>query len=198
MHHIIPFVTGLSLLISCFWSLSSFVLDVRYDYYPSRSAAEFIKENDLQKYNIMTSWREDKDEDGGITLTDTNSIGGAVAIFPYFEHNIIYNAHKGEDALAYDTHKNASDAENEENLSLWRSKGYPDVLYNSPNLETVFGDGNESDKPEYVLVYEKPYGMVWKGTVELYASTVYVRGELREELGLPEVEKNLEYYIHVR
>lgn len=198
MRHIIPFVTGLSLLISCFWSLSSFALDVRYDYYPSRSSAEFIKENDLQKYNIMTSWREDKDKDGEITLTDTNSIGGAVAIFPYFEHNIIYNAHKGEDALAYDTHKNASDAENEENLNLWRSKGYPDVLYNSPNLETVFGDGTESDKPEYVLVYEKPYGMVWKGTVELYASTVYVREELREELGLPEVEKNLEYYIHVR
>ena len=198
MRHIIPFVTGLSLLISCFWSLSSFILDVRYDYYPSRSSAEFIKENDLQKYNIMTSWREDKDEDGEITLTDTNSIGGAVAIFPYFEHNIIYNAHKGEDALAYDTHKNASDAENEENLNLWRSKGYPDVLYNSPNLDTVFGDGSESDMPEYVLVYEKPYGMVWKGTVDMYASTVYVREELREELGLPEVEKNLEYYIHVR
>lgn len=198
MRHIIPFVTGLSLLISCFWSLSSFALDVRYDYYPSRSAAEFIKKNDLQKYNIMTSWREDKDKDGKIILTDTNSIGGAVAIFPYFEHNIIYNAHKGEDALAYDTHKNASDAENEENLNLWRSKGYPDVLYNSPNLDTVFGDGSESEMPEYVLVYEKPYGMVWKGTVELYASTVYVREELREELGLPEVEKNLEYYIHVR
>lgn len=198
MRHIIPFVTGLSLLISCFWSLSSFALDVRYDYYPSRSAAEFIKKNDLQKYNIMTSWREDKDKDGKIILTDTNSIGGAVAIFPYFEHNIIYNAHKGEDALAYDTHKNASDAENEENLNLWRSKGYPDVLYNSPNLDTVFGDGSESEMPEYVLVYEKPYGMVWKGTVELYASTVYVREELREELGLPEVEKNLEYYFHVR
>ena len=198
MRHIIPFVTVLSLLISCFWSLSSFALDVRYDYYPSRSSAKFIKENDLQEYNIMTSWREDKDKDGEITLTDTNSIGGAVAIFPYFEHNIIYNAHKGEDTLAYDTHKNASDAENEENLNLWRSKGYPDVLYNSPNLETVFGDGTESDKPEYVLVYEKPYGMVWKGTVELYASTVYVREELREELGLPEVEKDLEYYIHVR
>lgn len=196
--HIMPFVTGLSLLISCFWSLSSFVLDVRYDYYPSRSSAEFIKKNDLQKYNIMTSWREDKDENGEITLTDTNSIGGVVALFPYFEHNIIYNAHKGEDALAYDTHKNASDAENEENLSLWRSKGYPYVLYNSPNLDTVFGDGSESDMPEYVLVYEKPYGMVWKGTVELYASTVYVREELREELGLPEVEKNLEYYIHMR
>ena len=71
-------------------------------------------------------------------------------------------------------------------------------MYNTPNLETVFGDGTESDKPQYVLVYEKPYGMVWKGTVELYASTVYVREELREELGLPEVEKNLEYYIHVR
>ena len=192
------FLVVLSLAVSCYWTVSSCILDVRYDYYPSRSSAKFIKENDLQEYNIMTSWREDKDKNGEITLTDTNSIGGAVAIFPYFEHNIIYNAHKGEDALAYDTHKNASDAENEENLNLWRSKGYPDVLYNSPSLDTVFDDSTESDMPEYVLVYEKPYGMVWKGTVELYASTVYVREELREELGLPEVEKNLEYYIHVR
>lgn len=192
------FLAILSLAVSCYWTVSSCILDVRYDYYPSRSSAKFIKENDLQEYNIMTSWREDKDKDGEITLTDTNSIGGAVAIFPYFEHNIIYNAHKGEDTLAYDTHKNASDAENEENLNLWRSKGYPDVLYNSPNLNTVFDDSTESDMPEYVLVYEKPYGMVWKGTVDMYASTVYVREELREKLGLPEVEKNLEYYIHVR
>lgn len=192
------FLAILSLAVSCYWTVSSCILDVRYDYYPSRSSAKFIKENDLQEYNIMTSWREDKDKDGEITLTDTNSIGGAVAIFPYFEHNIIYNAHKGEDTLAYDTHKNASDAENEENLNLWRSKGYPDVLYNSPNLDTVFDDSTESDMPEYVLVYEKPYGMVWKGTVDMYASTVYVREELREKLGLPEVEKNLEYYIHVR
>ena len=192
------FLVVLSLAVSCYWTVSSCILDVRYDYYPSRSSAKFIKENDLQEYNIMTSWREDKDKNGEITLTDTNSIGGAVAIFPYFEHNIIYNAHKGEDALAYDTHKNASDAENEENLNLWRSKGYPDVLYNSPSLDTVFDDSTESDMPEYVLVYEKPYGMVWKGTVDMYASTVYVREELREELDLPEIEKNLEYYIHVR
>ena len=141
------FLAILSLAVSCYWTVSSCILDVRYDYYPSRSSAKFIKENDLQEYNIMTSWREDKDKDGEITLTDTNSIGGAVAIFPYFEHNIIYNAHKGEDTLAYDTHKNASDAENEENLNLWRSKGYPDVLYNSPNLNTVFDDSTESDMP---------------------------------------------------
>lgn len=196
VQYLIRFVVGLSLLISCVWSLSSFIADIRYDYYPSRSAAKFIKDNNFEEFNIMTSWREDKKDDE-IVLTDTNSIGGAVALFPYFEHNIIYNAHNGDDALAYDTHKNATDTENEDNFKVWRSKGYPDVLYNSPDLDTVFGQDSD-DLPEYVLVYEKPYGMIWKGDTELYASTIYIKKELQEQLGLPEVEKNLEYYIHTK
>lgn len=195
VQYLIRFIVGLSLLISFVWSLSSSVLDIRYDYYPSHSTAKFIKDNNLEGYKIMTSWREDKD-DNEIVLTDTNSIGGAVALFPYFEHNIIYNAHNGDDAVAYDTHKNATDAENEENLNVWRSQGYPDVLYNSPDLDAVFGQSSD-DLPKYVLVYEKPYGMIWKGNTELYASTIYMKKELQEQLGLPEVEKNLEYYIHI-
>lgn len=186
----------LSLLVSCGWSIMSLILDICYDYYPSRSAAMFIKDNSLEGYNIMTSWREDM-KNKKIVLIDTNSIGGAVALFPYFDHNIIYNAHNGDDALAYDTHKNASDAENEENLKEWRNKGYPDILYNSPDLDTVFGQVRD-DLADYVLVYEKPYGMIWKGDTELYASTIYMRKELQEQLGLPEVEKNLEYYIHIK
>lgn len=43
------FLAILSLAVSCYWTVSSCILDVRYDYYPSRSSAKFIKENDLQK-----------------------------------------------------------------------------------------------------------------------------------------------------
>ncbi len=119
-----------------------------------------------------------------------------MGIFPYFKHNIFYNAQNGVDQLAYDTHKRATDEQNAANFKNWKAMGYPDVLVNAAKPSDVFED--DENLPEYTLVFELPYSMVWKGTVELYASTVYVREELREELGLPEVEKNLEYYIHVR
>lgn len=190
------FLIVLALVVCCFWTISSFALDVRYDYYPSRGVASFIKENNLDDFKIMTSWRKELDNDGEIDVLDTNFVGAAVGIFPYFEHNIFYNAHDGLDQLAYDTHKRATNEENAANLKNWKNEGYPDVLVNAAKPSDVFE--NDENLPEYTLVFEQPYSMVWKGTVDMYASTVYVREELREELGLPEVEKNLEYYIHVR
>lgn len=187
---------GLSLIISCGWTIASFVLEIKYAYYPTRDIAVFFEDTGLTNYNVMTSWREDYNDNDEMELLDTDSIGAVVALYPYFEHNFIYNAHDGRDDLMYDTHKNASDKENEANLEKWRKEGYPDVLFNSPNLSTVFPDS--SNEPDYVLVYEKPYSIVWKGSVNLYASTVYVTKELQERLGLPEVEKHLEYYIHMR
>lgn len=190
------FLIVLALVVSCFWTISSFALDIRYDYYPSRGVASFIKENNLDDFKIMTSWRKELDDDGEIDVLDTNFVGAAVGIFPYFKHNIFYNAQNGVDQLAYDTHKRATDEQNAANFKNWKAMGYPDVLVNAAKPSDVFED--DENLPEYTLVFELPYSMVWKGTVELYASTVYVREELREELGLPEVEKNLEYYIHVR
>lgn len=190
------FLIVLALVVSCFWTISSFALDIRYDYYPSRGVASFIKENNLDDFKIMTSWRKEVDNDGKIDVLDTNFVGAAVGIFPYFEHNIFYNAHDGLDQLAYDTHKRATNEENTANLKNWKNAGYPDVLVNAAKPSDVFE--NDENLPEYTLVFEQPYSMVWKGTVDMYASTVYVREELREELGLPEVEKNLEYYIHMR
>lgn len=190
------FLVVLSLIVSCYWTINSCILDIRYDYYPSRGIASFIKENHLDDFKIMTSWRKELDDDGEIDVLDTNFVGAAVGIFPYFKHNIFYNAQNGVDQLAYDTHKRATDEQNAANFKNWKAMGYPDVLVNAAKPSDVFED--DENLPEYTLVFELPYSMVWKGTVELYASTVYVREELREELGLPEVEKNLEYYIHVR
>lgn len=186
----------LALIISSGWTVGSFILEIKYAYYPTRDIAAFFKNEGLTNYKVMTSWREDYNDNDEMKLLDTDSIGAAVALYPYFEHNFIYNAHDGRDDLMYDTHKNASDKENEANLKKWRKEGYPDVLFNSPNLSTAFPDS--SNEPDYVLVYEKPYSIVWKGSVNLYASTVYVTKELQERLGLPEVEKHLEYYIHMR
>ena len=190
------FLVVLALTVSCFWTISSCVLDICYDYYPSCGIASFIKENHLDDFKIMTSWRKELNEDGELVLLDTNCLGAAVGIFPYFEHNIFYNAQNGVDQLAYDTHKRATDEQNAENFKNWKNAGYPDVLVNAAKPSDIFE--NDKNLPEYTLVFEQPYSMVWKGTVELYASTVYMREELREELGLPEIEKNLEYYIHMR
>lgn len=195
--YICHIVVILGTLISCLWTIKSVALDVKNDYYPTRNIATFIKDNELTEYSFMVGWREEKDETtNAISLLDTDSLGAAVALFPYFEHNFSYNAHSGSDALAYDTHKNAAAEENYKNIKEWAEKGYPDILFNNPNLYTVFGE--DAELPQYKLVFEQPYGIIWKGTQELYAGTIYVRADLLSEIGLKEIQKNLSYYIHIK
>ena len=44
------------MLISVFWTISSSVCDIRYDYSSARAVASFIKTNHLEKYRWMAGW----------------------------------------------------------------------------------------------------------------------------------------------
>ena len=126
-----------------FWNISACALDIKEQYYPSRKTAMFIKENNLDEYRIMAEWHEDYDREGTFLSFDTNYIGSAVAMLPYFDHNILYTLNNGNDLLAYDMHKVADDTENAANIKSWREKGLPDILYGTPELSRVY-NGEET------------------------------------------------------
>ncbi|MBR5320775.1 MAG: hypothetical protein IKU41_02925 [Clostridia bacterium] len=174
------------LIVSLTQTVTSCIADITSSYAIGRSEAKFIKENGLDKYNIMAAWKVVKDDDGEILAIDTNYCGYANNVAPYFEHNIFFNFNDGKDDEAYMTHCITTDEENQENFSKWE-KIKPDVLYMCPELEMVY-DEDELSMSDYTLVYSKEHNSIWKGVKSFYETEIYVRDELAEELGLEKVK----------
>lgn len=166
-----------------FWNISACVLYIKEQYYPSRETAMFIKEHNLDEYRIMAEWSENYDRDGKFLSYDTNHIGNAIGMLPYFDHNILYVLNNGNDLLAYDTHKVADDTENAANIKSWREKGLPDILYGTPKLSRVH-NGEKCNYADYRVVYKMKNGIIWKNLQVQDYIRIYVRRGLADKLSL--------------
>ena len=184
---VIFYMVAVSIFVPLFWNISACALDIKEQYYPSRKTAMFIKENNLDEYRIMAEWHEDYDREGTFLSFDTNYIGSAVAMLPYFDHNILYTLNNGNDLLAYDMHKVADDTENAANIKSWREKGLPDILYGTPELSRVY-NGEECNYADYRVVYKMKSGIIWKNLQVQDYIRIYVRKKLADNLSLPVCE----------
>lgn len=81
---------GIVICISIIWTIMSSVNDIYFPYGVGRDLETFIKENNLDKYNIMAQWKQYTNNETKKTVVDTNLIGGTDAL-PYFDKNIYYN-----------------------------------------------------------------------------------------------------------
>lgn len=183
MSRVACYMLAASIFVPLFWNISACMLDIKEQYYPSEKTAMFIKENNLDEYRIMAEWRENYDKDGTFLSYDTNYTGSAVAMLPYFDHNILYTLNNGNDLLAYDTHKVADDTENAANIKSWREKGLPDILYGTPELSRVY-NGEECNYADYRVVYKMKSGIIWKNLQVQDYIRIYVRKELADKLSL--------------
>jgi len=175
-----------AMLISLYWSGKAIVTDVNESNASGRYEAAFIKEHGLDKYRIMIGWTVYYDEEGEVTGMNTNLVQGADNIAPYFAHNLFFNFNDGDDRRNYTNHRGATEEENERRLAEWALEP-PDVLYMGPALELVY-DEDIVCKDDYILVFSKANGTMWKGTTYGTCSGIYVRRELAEELGLEELD----------
>ena len=165
---------SLSMVISISWNVASCVQDVLYTYAIGKTEAKFIKENGLDNYRIMTSWKVDFDEDGNVERMDVNHASHADSVAPYFDHNIFFNFNNGEDSLNYSTHRNATEQEIEESIANLK-KQKPDVIYMYPQVELIYA---------YKTVFYHRNYKTWKGFLSYEDSRIYVHEDLLEELGL--------------
>lgn len=174
-----------SVIMSIYWTICSCAIDIKEEYAIGRNEAQFIKENHLEKYNIMIPWSVAMQDEERV-FVDTNTNAFMDNILAYFDDNILYNVGFGLNARGYSSHRVATEAENENARQNWRSKGLPDVIIGIPDMEWVFGD--EFLEDEYIAVWYHYVYMPWKDEYSMGNSIIMVRKQLAEKLGLEEVE----------
>lgn len=178
--------------VSLYWGISASVHETYYIYAPAKNEAEFISENNLDDYRIMTGYTNfyAYDENGKKTSEiidyNLNSCIGADNVSAYFDKNIFFNFNNGRDDMAYTYHKVLLKKDSTELVKEWRENGLPDVLYEPDDISEVYGD--TSIYYNYTLVYYSDIKMIWKYGYRLSGSKIYVKKELAEKLGLEEVE----------
>lgn len=179
------FLISFCVVMSLYWNICACSMEIKKDYSIGRNEAKFIKDNNLDQYNIMVSWTV-VTRDGERIFIDINSQVLADNILPYFDRNIFYNVGKGQDEFAYSSHRVASEDENESNRKQWASEGAPDILIGIPDLKWVFGDSVKVT--DYVAVWYRYKYKPWKDDRTVEHSMILIRKDLYEKLDLEEVE----------
>lgn len=177
-----------SLFSNLYWNFKSCILDVFICYAKGKKEAEFIKENHLDKYKIMTDWYKED-------CTNTGINGTWLTIAPYFNKNIFYNFNEQNPNQNYVFHKEINKEGNALAYKHWKQKGLPDVIAGSPDLSVVFGDYNYSNL--YVTVYTNNTTYIQKGVpLGDEVTIIQVKKELAEKLNLKEVKtKTINYKL---
>jgi len=174
---------GIIIGVSMLWTVISSVNEIYTPYGEGRDLARFIKENNLDKYNIMAQWKQYTNNETKQTIVDTNLINNICAL-PYFEKNIFYNFNNNISNKCFLTHKAAND---DENIEEWKKFGSPDVIIGYIKLESVFG--NSLSYKDYTCVYDAKGSYIWKSEVLDYDSLVYIRKDLMNQFpNLKEIE----------
>lgn len=171
------------LIVSVYWSISAGYNEIKFVYSSGRNEAEFIKENNMEQYNILASWYFTYDDNHNINTEDMNTsmITSAYTILPYFDNNIFYNVADGTDKNNYPSHKSTTVAEDRINIENWKKCGYPDIIVNEVPLELMF-DEDELSIDSYTAIFRGYTSRIWKDdTPQCYTSYIFMRNDLYDE-----------------
>lgn len=174
---------GIVICVSIIWSIGSSINEIFTQYGEGRNLARFIKENDIEEYNIMVQWKNYTNNETKQTVIDTNYIGNISAL-PYFKQNIYYNLNNNIPNKSFLTHKITN---NEKNIEEWKKFGLPDVIIGDIQLVNIFG--NSLKHSDYICVHDVKGSYIWKSTVFDYDTLVYIRKDLAKDFpNLKEIE----------
>lgn len=188
VHDLLVLSATVIMFMSLVWSLLACTLEVYKNYGIGRNVAKFIDEHDLDNCNMMIGWNVIYyDEEHEVFEMDTNQYANADNVAPYFEKNIFYNFNNGSNDVNYTTHKRPAKEQNEQNIELWKSKGYPELLYNFPPIDTIW-EYSELNYANYTPVYYEKAEHIWKNNISHAMVTIHARNDLLEALGLEEIE----------
>ena len=186
------FIALACLLVPVYWTLSACASDVRYHYFFGRDAAAFIQEKGLEDAKILAMWNNDASTEyragAHEDYVNTSVIGTAVAVNPYFDHNIFLNLNFGEADQGYLIHRSPDYEESRQDVARWVAAGAPDLIVGKPDLEVVYGDSLSYD--DYELVHVVEANSIWKTHHQPEIMPIFARRELLEEYHLEPVTGN--------
>ena len=191
------------LLISVYWTFSSSICDIKYDYSSAHAVASFIKKNNLEHYRWMASWEriyaDPNNPDatankavasggycaGGSECVDYTSwtSGALILADPYFDHTIMANAYKDRSYLSWEWCVDPNAAKKD--IATWKSWGEPefyDTIY-QPFFFTDLG----YDRNHYTKLKIGETTAPWKDQRSHNSVEIYVRNDIyKNVLGSPD------------
>ncbi len=195
------------IIIQIFWNCSSCISEYLYQYSPSRVLVNFIKQNNLQDYKIMSQWyfalsyvnkrngkniigteiKTDEDLENLLKTHDeiiTNNFliqGSSVIINAYFDKNIIDYYNVDNPNRLYIFLKTQTSEEAEQFKQIYKQKGLPDIIIGTCFFKYAFTDV-ENPYQYYDNVLKVKFGNIWKNTVMQGDKNVYIRHDILERL----------------
>lgn len=196
------------LLVQLYWSVYSYIIDYKYDYWFSRRTAEYIKSNNLERFNILCAWyiRHNyvNKETGGLlpyniaveknqyedfikkyekkTIINYSMQHLPVCFIPYFGRNIFYAFNIDRRERQYVIWKNPDGAENEAVKNLIYETGLPEIMIGNPqDLAFVFPQ-EELKNVYYEQLFEFRGMKAWKGRKFYLYLPVYARDDIYKKV----------------
>lgn len=180
----------------------SSVLDIQLPY-SHAEVADYLKEHGLDQRKIMLAWPWCENtgglEDGKfylehkmplehqkVTVYNTNLIGIASAILPYFEENIFMNYNTDEPHKMYMRWKATEDYEAV--CKLWHDQGLPEVIIGYLPLDEIYSE-EELEGVTYHWVETFTHGLIFKQGQQENILRIYVRNDLLDEYPELEIQK---------
>jgi len=165
------------LIISIYWSGAASIYDILYPTSPSRLIASTIKDNGLEKYNILSVCDYYTGSDKKSRIVNTNIVAGVDSL-PFLKSNVYYDLNNGDNSKGYIIYKRVHD---DNVLKQWASKGEPDFLlgYSQDLLDEMSGGAWTIN--DYIPIIKLDGYAIWKDTYQHGWYYFYIHKDLLQQ-----------------
>lgn len=185
-------------LIQIYWSCSAFKNELLYQYTSSKQIAQYIKQNNLDKYKIMAKWsyivlsfKRPLNKDNTqvqqannaiyLDVNEFNMQRNALEISSYIGKNIFYNFNMNNPDKLYIIFKFLTNEEQEKYKEKIKKYGLPEVIVGKAKLEYIFTP-EELQDVGYVLVKNFEARQIFKSYYTNANTHLYIRQDIYEKL----------------
>lgn len=170
---VIVLLTAVGMIIPLYWSISSSVVDVVYDYSLGRDEYAFLEENGYLDSAILAEWEAMPVADENVTpITFSVAVTG---ILPYMDKDVFLNSPAKAGYNYSLIHKPPARDTTEKLIEDIDNAPLPDIIIGSPNYSQIYTSGSRIRMDEYECACEVEGGLIWKGVPEMRSEKIYIR-----------------------
>lgn len=167
------------MVISLYWSISSTVVDVIFDYALGRDEYVALEEKGLVDKTILAEWSS-MPNNGDEAISPITFSGVVTTLLPYMDADTFLNSPNKAGYNYSLIHKVPSVEVTEKLIDRIQQDALPDIIIGEPDYSKIYRSGM-LDKGDYIVIYEGEGGLIWKGVPEMTGEKIYVRKELKSE-----------------
>ena len=159
-----------------YWNISSVVVDIFTNYSLGRAEYTYLEENDFLKNTILAEWNEMPGVEEG-EIKPISFSGVITDLLPYMDEDVFINSPAKAGYNYSEIHKLPSGDVTLKLLDSINSEELPDIIIGEPDY-SVLGLKKDFNLNDYVTVFEKNGGIIWKGVPEMDLEKIYVKKSL--------------------